>query len=149
VAGAGVSAPVYPAAMGRKSPAKWIKTVLFGKKSSKSFTVKGREVIISTQLLLVNIILPALSFATFDSIIYHAISLEEKKREDNVGTTSALHSFIISCNYYYYYFLVSTLDHCYKLTLDPRCVVPIKANILGNNTVLQRQALISGQKCTY
>ncbi|XP_034894207.1 protein IQ-DOMAIN 31 [Populus alba] len=29
--------------MGRKSPAKWIKTVLFGKKSSKSFTVKGRE----------------------------------------------------------------------------------------------------------
>uniref|UniRef100_A0A6N2LJ53 DUF4005 domain-containing protein n=1 Tax=Salix viminalis TaxID=40686 RepID=A0A6N2LJ53_SALVM len=29
--------------MGRKSPAKWIKTVLFGKKPSKSFTVKGRE----------------------------------------------------------------------------------------------------------
>jgi hypothetical protein len=33
------------AAMGRKSPAKWIKTVLFGKKSSKSLIVKGREVI--------------------------------------------------------------------------------------------------------
>ncbi|KAG6753989.1 hypothetical protein POTOM_041997 [Populus tomentosa] len=31
------------AAMGRKSPAKWIKTVLFGKKSSKSLIVKGRE----------------------------------------------------------------------------------------------------------
>ncbi|KAB5531932.1 hypothetical protein DKX38_018602 [Salix brachista] len=31
------------AAMGRKSPAKWIKTVLFGKKSSKSLTVKRRE----------------------------------------------------------------------------------------------------------
>ncbi|XP_034888638.1 protein IQ-DOMAIN 31 [Populus alba] len=29
--------------MGRKSPAKWIKTVLFGKKSSKSLIVKGRE----------------------------------------------------------------------------------------------------------
>ncbi|KAB5524861.1 hypothetical protein DKX38_022610 [Salix brachista] len=39
----GLSAPVYSTAMGRKSPAKWIKTVLFGKKSSKSFTVKGRE----------------------------------------------------------------------------------------------------------
>ncbi|KAJ6411617.1 hypothetical protein OIU84_008241 [Salix udensis] len=41
--GAGLSAPVYSTAMGRKSPAKWIKTVLFGKKPSKSFTVKGRE----------------------------------------------------------------------------------------------------------
>lgn len=30
-------------AMG-KSPGKWIKTVLFGKKSSKSHTSKGREV---------------------------------------------------------------------------------------------------------
>ncbi|CAK7322855.1 unnamed protein product [Dovyalis caffra] len=40
-----VSVPLYPA-MGRKSPAKWIKTVLFGKKSSKSFTVKGKEALV-------------------------------------------------------------------------------------------------------
>jgi len=50
-----------------------------------------------------------------------------------------LQLYIVSCNYYYY-FWVSTLDHCYKLTLDPRCVVPIKANILGTNIVLQRKS---------
>jgi hypothetical protein len=38
-----ITAPVHPA-MG-KSPAKWIKTVLFGKKTSKSNISKGREVI--------------------------------------------------------------------------------------------------------
>jgi hypothetical protein len=35
-----------PSAMG-KSPAKWIKAVLFGKKTSKSNISKGREVILS------------------------------------------------------------------------------------------------------
>lgn len=38
-----ITGPVHPA-MG-KSPAKWIKTVLFGKKTSKSNISKGREVI--------------------------------------------------------------------------------------------------------
>ncbi|KAJ6765169.1 IQ-DOMAIN 5-RELATED [Salix koriyanagi] len=41
-------------AMGRKSPAKWIKTVLFGKKSSKSLTVKRREKTVNEKETLVS-----------------------------------------------------------------------------------------------
>uniref|UniRef100_A0A6N2N2T7 Uncharacterized protein n=1 Tax=Salix viminalis TaxID=40686 RepID=A0A6N2N2T7_SALVM len=41
-------------AMGRKSPAKWIKTVLFGKRSSKSLIVKRREKTVNEKETLVS-----------------------------------------------------------------------------------------------